>query len=373
MKQKLYLTILLAIVLIVLSYYVVTTRDQKQNTFTNLTAQENSAGNADFMTGDFDYWSGRGNLKQEDLTVFLAKVQDLVKNDDAISLSKLISYPLHYDGIDPIRNAADFVKKYTILFTPAMKARLLRTSADSAIYGDTALGLSNGALWVSSTDNNPYHFVISTINNDIPSIQTSSTSATLSYQTKNGAAITYYPNKEVMYAVNNQLKQEQYDLSCDAVDNPEALGWSSTMNSEVTYADRDIFSVHTTYEMDCGGAHPNAGDASVTFDLKTGKEIPLRALFKDITKNQAALGAIVKSAYSTEYERDSNEAVDFECVDSIDPSELAFATYFIDQGTLKIVPSLPHVVEACSEDIPIPLEKIEAFINQKSILSRLQN
>jgi len=148
-----------------------------------------------------------------------------------------------------------------------------------------------------------------------------------------------------------------------------ALGWSFGVSAEVTNTSKNIFSVKIDAYYDCGGAHPNEADQSVTFDMMTGNQIALKDLFIDFDANAQKLADIVFS--------ENNMSVGNE-VDCSDPDIIAsekenfiYSPFHIENGKLYIFPSLPHVAVACAVDTEVPLSSIKQFINPQGILIRL--
>ncbi len=153
----------------------------------------------------------------------------------------------------------------------------------------------------------------------------------------------------------------------------DALGWFYIVNSKVTYASNDIFSININTSLNCGGAHPGASNDSMTFDMKTGKEVELKDLFINFKRDKTALAEIVKAQKSLEPE---GEVDTLECSEYLNEyfseGSMEFASYYISKRGLVIIPALPHVVYVCTREYVVPISKISQYWNPEGILARLK-
>lgn len=77
-----------------------------------------------------------------------------------------------------------------------------------------------------------------------------------------------------MVAVNREI-DELMSTQCED-------GGDYEIKSAVTYATKDIFSIYASASYYCGGPYPtNDANLSMTFDLKTGRAVSFKDLFKD--------------------------------------------------------------------------------------------
>jgi hypothetical protein len=160
----------------------------------------------------------------------------------------------------------------------------------------------------------------------------------------------------------------------------KALNWEADTEASTTYAKNDIFSFTYTYDSYCGGAHPDNGEAGATFDMKTGKLVQFKDLLEWPKKDHDAIVNILYADYKKEYESTPgyNPKTDSTCPGDLRPEngysdnfDPEYVSYFISDKGLTVIPSLPHVIEACSLEIPVPLAQIQPYLAKDSILNRM--
>lgn len=159
-------------------------------------------------------------------------------------------------------------------------------------------------------------------------------------------------------------------------------------NYKNIYAKNDIFSFAYYADYYCGGAYPDTWTSGITFDLKTGKEVKLDDIFENYEKREGLeIGELfsgrsdvgVKEVFLNYYIKDylqlSNGQDDSGCVEELDPNRgstaFLYASFYIDDNNIYIVPSLPHVIRACSADIKVPIKEVIKYAKPGSILSRI--
>jgi hypothetical protein len=93
----------------------------------------------------------------------------------------------------------------------------------------------------------------------------------------------------------------------------------------------------------------------------------------DYDRDQDAIRLIILNAYAKVREMSVEPADDQDCIESVNGDAIDFATFYIsDTNTgLYVVPSLPHVVFDCTEDVFIPTTALEPYLASDSILRRL--
>ncbi len=174
------------------------------------------------------------------------------------------------------------------------------------------------------------------------------------------------------YADNKLTDAELQKLTKD--DLIERLDFYYATDSEVTFASKDILSVHVSSSSYCGGAHPNNEDISITYDLKTGERVELIDLFKSFGSDKDALSKIIK-VQDTDPRASKNDVE--ECA-AILPmyltgDNLQYASFHLSDEGLIIVPSLPHAAYVCTRGYVVPISEILTFIDPEGILPRLQS
>lgn len=184
--------------------------------------------------------------------------------------------------------------------------------------------------------------------------------------------LTRFRDRAVMGAVNRQIDVLTRDFGC------EDRGRNNYYNlrSRVEYAAKDIFSIYASAEYFCGGAYPtNDSNNSVTFDMKTGKQIKFEELFKNYEADKREiLGTIFASLIAraasgnAKKEGDCAGEADMYTIDHFESSSYAFN--FSKTG-LSVQPEWPHVIEACAERVTVPYAKLKNFAAPGGALARV--
>ena len=169
------------------------------------------------------------------------------------------------------------------------------------------------------------------------------------------------------------------------MDLAQGFGCSNELKSEhdlfnvktkVTYAKNDIFSVSIHAEYYCGGPYPtNDANMSMTFNLKTGEEVPFKYLFSNYERDKKALMSIIfakqikgteipecKNIYSLENVGSKMDMHDYS-------NEIA---YVVEDDGITAQPIFVHAIEACSEQAHVSVNQIKDFYSSTSILSLIK-
>ena len=216
--------------------------------------------------------------------------------------------------------------------------------------------------------------------------------------------LTRLPNKRVLRQVNAQLTKLAKSLACgsdetltdlrqqaltDAVGQNQtppltrqrlarmnrqqiihALNWDSSVEATTTYATPDLLSVQVNYDSYCGGAHPDSGDVSVTYDLRTGTSIPLTGLFTNFEKDKSTLTDRLIAKY-----KEITSAADNgdECLTAL-TNDVAFEdnSYYLgaDHRVHVVTSGFPHALQACSEDLSLTKDDLNGLYAKGSVLDR---
>jgi hypothetical protein len=156
------------------------------------------------------------------------------------------------------------------------------------------------------------------------------------------------------------------------------LGYFYGVIDHVTYAKNDIFSIDVEASGFCGGAHPDSNHLTMTYDLATGKRSEFNELFSDWSKDKQKISDVVKKENgilkSVITPDDIIGSDDNRCTNEsdmyIEPGELEYASYYINDKGLVMIPSLPHAFYACTKAYTIPISSIQAYIPADSFLNR---
>lgn len=118
---------------------------------------------------------------------------------------------------------------------------------------------------------------------------------------------------------------------------------------------------------DCGGAHPDAGDMALVYDLRTGSPVNWQRLFPkammqgvstDTGIDGTTIGFVTSRTLQALYLKAENAAqpIDPDCKDVLTDPDLSLSLWpNAKKDGLAVEPGdLPHVVLACADTIVIP-------------------
>jgi hypothetical protein len=189
-----------------------------------------------------------------------------------------------------------------------------------------------------------------------------------------------YPDSATMKAVNDQLAARAYGYRCDIAAGPEALAGAVPgyfdARAQVSHAADDVFSVHIRVDTYCGGPYPSVWDDSVTFDMRTGREMRLADIFDRYLRDRKEIASAVFAGQIQKYGgapdgQSCNGLYSLDCEgDCLDFTESL--AYRIDGGDLVMEPSFPHAVAVCAEEGRVPAERLSRFFGPSSILARVR-
>jgi len=132
-----------------------------------------------------------------------------------------------------------------------------------------------------------------------------------------------------------------------------------------TMISRRWMSVAAHWDGFCGGAHPDSSNTYRLFDLASGEEIEILDWFNDsAVERHGTRGG--EDAYAT-LRPPFRDAIlagwrpeDAECEETIRSEE--FWNIGLNRNSLTFSPSLPHVVQACGENLEIPFARLQPFL-----------
>lgn len=187
--------------------------------------------------------------------------------------------------------------------------------------------------------------------------------------------LTRFRDQRVMRIVNRQIDQLTHDFGCEAGTRDPYY----KVRSSVEYADKEIFSIYASAEYSCGGAYPtNDDNRSVTFDLRTGRQVQFEELFKDYQANKRE---ILRTIFAKQVERSekmtaSGRPQENTCEGDPDLYSLAhlesssFSFNFSRVG-LRVQPDWPHVIEGCAELVTVPYIELKRYATPDGLLKRV--
>lgn len=177
------------------------------------------------------------------------------------------------------------------------------------------------------------------------------------------------PNTGVRSRVNKAMLDQAKRVICDA-NAEEAQNMSSTYSVTVTQASPEMFAVRASFDVNCGGAHPDNGTESAVFDLRSGKQIEVE---KEATDGAAFRAAVVEKLLANKPALGEGEKEDEGCYEFYTREHFStdFFEYGVKDGKLVVTPSYPHVILACAFDTEIPLSELKGLFKPGSVLQRV--
>jgi hypothetical protein len=189
--------------------------------------------------------------------------------------------------------------------------------------------------------------------------------------------LTQFPDAAVMTRVNAAIAAKEKQNSADykqclsdlhdAGEKPDDETWS--LSVRIGYLTERYFSLEVTSSSYCGGAYPNNGiETPVTFDLKTGREIDWKTVFKPGFAPDA-LTKLYRSVYPRDAGPDCRKLVMSE-----EPFESADGAIFRLQAGrgLMVLPDFAHATQACAEEVALPAAKLAPYLADPALLSELR-
>lgn len=193
----------------------------------------------------------------------------------------------------------------------------------------------------------------------------------LSLRSPSGAVLPQVKLPErpaVMNRVNRDLEALASGLRCPkGTKHTAPLAYRS--RAAVTYAADSVLSVFVHAAYNCGGAYPTAdANVSVTYDLRTGEQVPFELLFAHYRRDEAHIVRALLPAV-----RAAGMKVSGGCAEVLTAENLSgygFA-YSLSRAGLTVQPRFPHVIAACSREATVPYRRLEAFAQADGVLVRV--
>lgn len=188
--------------------------------------------------------------------------------------------------------------------------------------------------------------------------------------------LTYYPDAAVMKEVNRQIDEFTEEVGCD--EGRPKKKENLEVRTQVEYASKQIFSIYVSESFFCGLYPTNDLNVSLTFNLKTGKQVEFEELFENYKENKAAILRVIFAKQIARSERLIAEGKvkeetcdgDFNLYSLKSLQDDSFAFNFSAQG-LRVQPEWPHAFEACSKRVTVPYDKLKKFAAPDGLLARV--
>jgi hypothetical protein len=184
-----------------------------------------------------------------------------------------------------------------------------------------------------------------------------------------------FGNQAVLRNINRQIDELTAEFGCDGGDKHSYY----KVRARVDYVNKGIFSIYASAAYYCGGTYPtNDSNISLTFDLRTGKQVEFEELFTDYEANKreilravfarqvARSERLIRTGSPKEETCEGNP--DLYSLDNLEDSGFSFN---FSRNGLKVQPQWPHVIEACAEIATVPYSRLIKFAAPDGLLARM--
>jgi len=159
-------------------------------------------------------------------------------------------------------------------------------------------------------------------------------------------------NKDVAQKINNQILSETKEWRC-APAGKSSDAQSFTVSSTVERADDKVLSYKLAFDLDCGGAYPDAHEEARTFDMSKGKKLSL----SDILNTGVLPKALVKGLLK-------GTNLDQECKTAYDDLSDDDFQFFFGADKLVLFPEMAHALQGCVRDFEIKGEALKRAVKK---------
>lgn len=187
-------------------------------------------------------------------------------------------------------------------------------------------------------------------------------------------------NQRLQHALNDcdASYQESLKQMGDGAKNQDPVSKDWSRKVEVTMRGPRFLSLLATDSSFCAGAHPNSGQVAMVFDMNTGAPVNWTAMvtstagataYKGTSMDGSTVGALVLPGLKTM----AVAAADADCKDAFLDSQPFLIWPDAQQGTLVAQPfDLPHVVEACANEINLTRDQSRKLGFDESLLGAIE-
>ncbi len=187
--------------------------------------------------------------------------------------------------------------------------------------------------------------------------------------------LKYYSERDTMLRVNERISQIMSGLRCEDEDVNES---DFKVYADVSYAERDIFSVNATVLTYCGGSIPtDKSNMSITFDMTRGNEVKFQTLFQDYEKDKEKILGIIFSDKISEanmlqgsQDGDARSCGGNAALYSLENLLSSSFSYNFTVNGLQVQPEWPTRIAVCAQRVIVPYEKLRRFGWFRGMLAR---
>lgn len=178
-----------------------------------------------------------------------------------------------------------------------------------------------------------------------------------------------------MHRVNQDLARKLDKARLDAAFCRQGIsfvGGEWEEKQRVTLFNSTILSILRETNLFCGGVHPDASADPIVYDMRTGRELDLKSLFRMQTQSAVLKDGVVPlgtahslliKLYYRHYIKPARE-----CHKRDVTSDTTLKTYF-DKTGLVLIPELDHARAGCALPVTIPYKELRPFVRKNSVLA----
>ena len=169
--------------------------------------------------------------------------------------------------------------------------------------------------------------------------------------------LTEVHSKKISFRLGNGFNKSQREFVnkiLDSIHTKNAIialecNWAD-FRPEIELVSNQYLSFSETYELYCGGAHPNYGVQGYNFDLKNLKQLKLLTdLYPKLNHFE-----LLKNKYQNDKDLQS------ECEYFDDKSHWDYYSWIITEKGLVVAPSYPHAMTPCEDGFVLTFKEIQS-------------
>lgn len=177
--------------------------------------------------------------------------------------------------------------------------------------------------------------------------------------------------RKAMEAWETESVEEYFDCAFGLAPNYSDSDVDYRRELSPRFWNSQLLVLEETYSNFCGGAHPNGGTSGYrVWDLAADREVEASTLIKGIEDQTHVTSAALLDLLKKHYRRGDEKGED-SCADALDGED--FYMMHPQASGMVFMPSLPHVIQACAEEIEVPWAEMQPFLSTegKKIVRRL--
>lgn len=165
-------------------------------------------------------------------------------------------------------------------------------------------------------------------------------------------------SKRILFRLGNGFTQKQRAFLNSKLDSihyyyaeTELECGVDALDPYVTLVSNNYISFSETYSLYCGGAHPNHGRSGYNYDIKNLVELDnINKVFPNLD---------YYNKIKSKYKDDTGLQDECEYFEEFNNSYWEYATWFLTEKGITIIPEYPHALTPCEEEFELTYEEIK--------------